>query len=356
MNRFHSAIILILAIAPQCEKAAAFQPPPSFFPSVISSSVLFSSTDRQITKKIDDAVDKVVQKPVFQNPIGHTVLPLPLECYDESVVCFQRATNTRIRGLEELQRACRQWDRDFVDELSGDYDDKEGYFSNKIAPTAIIDRISRTSPTTLVIQWNVSYVPPTVQWLPNMAQFCGWTLDPRPYNDQSGMVKTFSYKAVVQLLLDAVATQKLRIPLACIEGTTVYECSKVNQKVVSMTEDLSYAQDLQRQVLQNRLCGQDLQYFLESARRQINQSREQWEERVANSLPWSTVPGLTDPLAIEPMNEEEEQLIPALFLGTVVVSLLGFAYVLAPELIGQNLLGPPSYIVPPQELNNIISY
>jgi hypothetical protein len=128
MNRFHSAIILILAIAPQCEKAAAFQPPPSFFPSVISSSVLFSSTDRQITKKIDDAVDKVVQKPVHQNPIGHTVLPLPLECYDESVVCFQRATNTRIRGLEELQRACRQWDRDFVDELSGDYDDSEGNF------------------------------------------------------------------------------------------------------------------------------------------------------------------------------------------------------------------------------------
>ena len=65
---------------------------------------------------------------------------------------------------------------------------------------------------------------------------------------------------------------------------------------------------------------------------------------------------MTDPLAVEPMEEEEEQLIPILFLGGVAVFLFGFAYVLAPELIGQSLLGPPTYIVPPRELNDVIAY
>lgn len=339
-----------------CE-TAAFQPLPlSSFPPASTPSAVVASTEPLSSSSLDDWVEHYfIQEPVSQSSMRHAVLPFSVECYDESVVFVQRATSTRIRGIEQIQRACELWDRDFINDLAGSVREDEER-RTAISPITIIERISRTSPTTLVVQWNTSYVPPTSQWLPNVARLWGWQLDPLPYNDQSGSIKT-SYQTIVKLFMDAIATKKLRVPLACIKGTTVCECTSSSSKtIVSITEDLAYAQDLQRGVLQNRVCGQDLQSFLETARRPPGTNPEAWQEHMSNNMPWSTVPGLTDPLSIEAMNEEEAQWIPALFLGAVSLFVLGFAYVLAPELIGQSLFGPRSYIVPPQDLNDIISY
>jgi hypothetical protein len=287
----------------------------------------------------------------FSRPICSSVFSLPWECYDESLVFFQRSTNRRIQGLDNLRRNCQQWDDDLMDELTGNKN-KDDTPSHRFlsTTTTTLQRISRISPTTIVLQWNVSFVPPTAQWLLNMARICNWSVDLRPYHQQSHRIKTFSYLAIVKLFSDAVATQELRIPLACIEGTTVCELNSQSQ-IVSMTEDLSFAQDLRRGRLQNRQCGQDLQLFLEICRRPIDQARTTWEENVLNILPWSTVPGLTDPLAIEPMTEVEERLVPTIFLGAVAICLLSFACVLAPELYGL-----PTNLVSPQDLNDIIFY
>ncbi|KAL3915201.1 MAG: hypothetical protein SGILL_005757, partial [Bacillariaceae sp.] len=235
-------------------------------------------------------------------------------------------------------------------------DDQDDDSSNRIYNRYSLTRLSMTSPTTLIVQWNVSYFPPTAQWLLlSLANTMGWTVEPKAYNDKFGDIRKFSYRAVFQLFADAIATQRLRVPLACIQGTTICEFGKKKAteqqqeqqrpsssttmpKIISITEDLAYAQELQRGVLQNRVCAQDLQAFLESARRPLEQSPQDWQDAVAGLLPWTSVPGMLDPLAIEPMDDadEGERLIPLFFLGGVTLFLLGFAYVLAPELVGQS--------------------
>jgi hypothetical protein len=116
-------------------------------------------------------------------------------------------------------------------------------------------------------------------------------------------------------------------------------------------------------MLQNRVCAQDLQYFLETFRKppnlQTDAKMDDWEDRVWTCLPWSSVPGMTDPLGIEPMAEgEEERWIPIAFLGFAATVMLVFAALVAPEMIGQTLFGSRSlsYVLPPQELNEILSY
>jgi hypothetical protein len=66
---------------------------------------------------------------------------------------------------------------------------------------------------------------------------------------------------------------------------------------------------------------------------------------------------MLDPLQIEP-SDDDEQLIPLLFVGFVALVIFVFAAVLAPELIGQSILpgSIPTYIVRPNELNDIIAY
>jgi hypothetical protein len=270
-----------------------------------------------------------------------------------------------MQGRDALQKACQRWDEAFVAELApvgADFEENNPYN---------MERLSMTSPTTLVIQWSVSYIPPTAQWLSLLAKIFRWSIDPTLYNDKSNQVRKFSYRAVFRLFLDAFVTQKLRVPLACIQGTTICEFEtketandrQINNpsdaptlKIVSITEDLAYAQELQRGALQNSACAKDLEAFLETTRMPLERTESEWEDDIASRLPWNSVPGLTDPLAIEPMDEEEEHLIPILFLGGVGLFLFCFEYSLAPKLTGQSLLGPPTYIVPPQELNDTISY
>jgi hypothetical protein len=121
-----------------------------------------------------------------------------------------------------------------------------------------LGRVSQISPTTLLVQWNVTWIPPTALWLESWAKSQKWTPIYCSYVHQAGQVSTFSYNAVAKLFWDAVTTQQLQIPLACIQGTTTYEFASSGQNnimVHSITEDLRYAQDLQRGVLQkSQVC------------------------------------------------------------------------------------------------------
>lgn len=114
---------------------------------------------------------------------------------------------------------------------------------------------------------------------------------------------------------------------------------------------MAYATDLSRRSLQNRKCADDLQCFLQVARRPTTKREEEWEEQVNQLLPWSNVPGFTDPLYIEPNEEDSSGIV---FFGIVLAVLLIFANVIGPSLIGQSTCGPTNYIVTPEELQTMI--
>ncbi|CAB9515596.1 expressed unknown protein [Seminavis robusta] len=276
-----------------------------------------------------DPVDPLV-------PLASTVLVVPDENLARDVVFVEKAVNQRIEGLEDLQRISRYWDRDFESSQSG--------------VAAAIRRASALSSDVAVVCWNVTWVPPTTEWLANL----GKLLEPRvetkfvAYNHLAGQPSTFSWRAVFKLFEDVVNKGVLCVPLACIEGTTTLQYSK-NSKVIRITEDLAYAEDLRRGALQNRKCAQDLRLFLEAGRR-LQDRPSDWDDSVATSLPWSTVAG-SNPLDVDPV--EEGPSVAIAFVGIVFLSLLVFASAIAPQLIGQSLFGPPNYIVSPEELKSI---
>ena len=275
-------------------------------------------------------------------PLTNTVFCFPPDDQhvSDSVTFLQASTNTRLHGLKALKETCKKWEQHFDDDLGTSYN---------------LKRISMISPTQMVAQWNVTWVPPTASWLQSLAKINNWTPEYMSYVHMSGQISTFSYMTVAKLFLDAISTKTLRIPLACIDGTTTYDFEKMstNQNdnfiVQRITEELGYAQDLKRRSLKNRKCALDLRMFLEDGRR-IHNTRENghgesWEDIVVVALPWSSVSGLNS-LEIEP-NDGDEAMVPVLFLCVSTLALLAFATVAAPELIGQSLFGPPTYIVPP---------
>jgi hypothetical protein len=288
--------------------------------------------------------------------LTNTVLCLPPDTYvSESVTFVQKATNTRLEGLTALKAACQQWEEEFFPTpTTTDTTDDAHRFHLK--------RISMISPTTMIVQWNVTWVPPTAMWLESLAKVNRWTPVYCSYVHLYDQVSTFSYKAIAKLFGDAINTQTLRIPLACIDGTTTYDLKKNSDAtkeggmvVERITEELGYALDLKRGALQNRKCAQDLRLFLEDGRRMrimADNRNNNWEDVVATTLPWSSVPGM-NPLEVEP-NNSEEAMVPVLFLSVTALTVLGFAAIVAPELIGQSLfMGSPTYIVRPEELNSI---
>lgn len=300
--------------------------------------------------------------------------PLPLSFeYDEEVVFLQRATNMRIAGKDKLERSIYQWEDNFRTEVDeGNDADYEYADPGLLARSARVQTTVTTtvSPTTLLVRWNATYVDPSVGWLVSLSESIpGWTADFRTYTNQASKIRKFSYSALGKLFADAFATGKLRVPLACIEGTTTcefFEESTTRKRIISITEDLAYAQDLKRGALSNRLCARDLQFFLEVARKPLeyhgekpasDQEYEYWEDLVSEVLPWRSVPGMMDPMYIEGQSEEDLGANLPLVFGTLSVLLvLAFANWVAPNLIGQSLFGPPSYIVSPSELNDIIQY
>jgi hypothetical protein len=214
--------------------------------------------------------------------------------------------------------------------------------------------------------------------LEDIAMRCKWDITYQTYNDQKYNVKQFSYRSIVKLFWNAFRHQTIRIPLACIEGTTTYQFKPQKQSsssdnndkrtVSTIIEDLIYAQDIQQQLLQNRVCAQDLQFFLEVARRRPSLSPTSspsegnafeegtWIELVRQCLPWGSVPGMTDPLYIEESAEEDGPLVPIVFVGIVCMVILLFALAVAPELFFFMVGGHSRHIMSPQEMNELISY
>jgi hypothetical protein len=295
-----------------------------------------------------------------KTPLTHTALFLPPEEYATDVTYWQKATNMRLQGYSNLQAVGQDWEDCFQSDL-GDVDMK-------------IRRASLVSSTCFVVQWNLTWVPPTLGWMESLAAANGWTPEYVSYLSLSGERSTFSYVQVAKVFWDAFSTQRLRIPLACIEGTTTCTLDSTSQLVTSIVEELSYAQDLKRGALQNRKCAQDLQLFLETGRRMptslpsslsssvssssslINRNNKEkdWDDVVATCLPWSSVPGM-NAMDVDP-NNSDEAWVPIAFLGGSALTLVLFAAILAPELIGQSLFGPASistYSLSPSEWNSV---
>lgn len=141
--------------------------------------------------------------------------------------------------------------------------------------------------------------------------------------------------------------------MACIEGNSELQFFVTSArdddqypKLVRISEDLSYAEELRRGVLRNRKCAQDLRLFLEAGRRLVDDPSE-WDDTVAISLPWQSVPG-SNPLDVDAV--EEGPMAAVVFIRVAALSVLAFATVMSPELIGQPLFGPPNYIVRPEDL------
>ena len=297
----------------------------------------------------------LLSKVVATTSLASTVLLDVINNYellDPNVVYWQKATNSRIQGRETLQRISQQvWDKDFQ--------------TSDLNVQITMGRISTISPTSTLVQWNVTWVPPTALWWEGIGKIlvtvpnCNMELCYLTYNHLAQRESTFSWNAVLRLLQDVIKRRKFKIPLACIEGSTEVQfsdnsnrSSKDDQqqfKVVRLTEDLVYAEDLRRRVLRNRKCAQDLRIFLETARCMID-DREDWYDTVAMSLPWQSVPG-SGPLDVEPV--EEGPMAAFVFVGVTLASIVLFASVLGPELIGQSLFGPTNYIVPPADLMSI---
>ena len=335
------------------------------------------------------------QIPQTRSDIAIGMLPTPPSSfeYDNDVVFFQRATNTRIVGREQLEHSIKQWDEDFRTEVNdSDFIDDTRNVDSLQSVCLRTSVASTVSPTMLLLRWNLTYVDPSVAWLVSLADTIpGWTPDYRSYTDKVSEVRKFSYSALGKLFADALATGKLQVPLACIEGTATCEFredpvekdvkkkrgARSSKRITSITEDLAYAQDLNRGALLNRVCAKDLQFFLEVARKPPEYwdgKRKQgssnvidgsdapreydfWEDLVTEALPWRSVPGMMDPLYIESQSEDDlEYNLPLVFGTLSVVLVLLFANWVAPNLIGQSLFGEPSYIVPPSELNDIIRY
>jgi hypothetical protein len=273
-------------------------------------------------------------------PLTRTILPIPSSQCSDTISYLQKTTNTRLVGLRELQLACASW---------------EESFQSNLGVESAIDKISTVSPQTQLVRWNVTWVPPTSAWLEVLGNaWPGVEVAPTSYNHLSGKVSTFSWNAVFCTFTDAFVTGKLRIPLACIQGTselTLGATTTDKKLVVSISEDLDYAQDLQRGVLLNRRCAADLRVFLETGRRmKANNQNEDWDDTVAKALPWSSVPG-SNSLDVDAIEEGDGPVI--VFLGIVALVLLGFANIIGPQLIGQSLFGPPNYVVRPEDLNSI---
>ena len=267
-------------------------------------------------------------------PVSRTILLSPL-C-SENLVYRQVATSTRVDGLGPIKDMCLSFDRDFQSDL-GDVE-------------ACIGRISTVSPDTVKVQWNVTWIPPTSYWLYKLGEaWPGLDVIKTPYTHLSGKVSTFSWGAIGKMFVDALTTGKMRVPLACIEGQSRLRFADLDSRptLVSITEELSYAQDLKRGLLLNRRCSSDLRLFLETARG-VGFWLD-WEERVAASLPWEQVPG-SGSLDIEP--DEDGPIASFIFLAVVATVVVAFANALAPELIGQSLFGPPNYIIRPESLNS----
>mmetsp|Transcript_31254 Transcript_31254/g.66073 ORF Transcript_31254/g.66073 Transcript_31254/m.66073 type:complete len:395 (+) Transcript_31254:75-1259(+) len=186
----------------------------------------------------------------------------------------------------------------------------------------------------IIVRWNITFPPPQSTWLWSLADaWPGVQSDPVTYQHLSGEATSFSWNRIGKLFQDAFQTGKLRVPLACIEGTTLMQLklrqhertNKSNDAIlttegkdwelVRLVEETKLAKDLKQRTLQNRNCAWDLRHFLELMRKPADLAIEEWEQVVLERLPWESVPRMMNAMEIEPMDKDESNPTALVFFG-----------------------------------------
>jgi hypothetical protein len=264
--------------------------------------------------------------------LTRSLILVPTKYWSENVSYQQMATNTMLKGAEEITYACVKFDKDFQ---------SNGAINGALDGVACrIGRVSTVEENIVKVQWNVTWIPPTSLWLRGLGDTLGWIPELTTYNHLSREVSVFRWGAIRQLFQTAIATGKLKVPLACIEGQTSLTFEKEGEggrlgredwKLTKIKENLSYADDLVRGALQNRRCATDLKLFLESGRCPPGTPGREWEDTVKVCLPWERVPGM-GVMDLEPMADEEKD-SPVIFLLSAAVIVVTFANAIAANIL-----------------------
>lgn len=277
-------------------------------------------------------------------PLARSVQFVPESMWSPDIVYDQKAVQVRIKSAKSLKESCRYFDESFqsdrpaVSKIGSDDNEANTILARGGVKFSLvrISSLESFSPTLdgydedvmntvdLNVQWNVTWVPPTVLWLCNLPFVEKKKIVFRHYNDRSGEISTFSWKGVGRLLFSIMVFGVANVPIACIEGWSVLTFRQVKRnrgennsqgecwKLHRIVEDLQYADELRRGRLLNRKCAQDLRLFLECGRKPAasaqcellsedllilgspnfsSMSWEEWESFVSSSFRWSEVPG-----------------------------------------------------------------
>lgn len=238
---------------------------------------------------------------------------------------FRGDAGAAVDGAAAFEKALDLWEaeakRDLPSDLRG--------------ATVSVSSLARNEVT---VRWNATWTPPPAAWLNAVAGLWpGVEAAPTPYADKARDVIAFSWKKVFRLFGDAARTGRLRVPLACVEGTS--RLTFEDDRLRSVTEDYVYADLLRRGQLRNRRCAEDLRTFLEVCRRPPTMSEEAWASDVGAALPWRGVPG-SNPLDVEPGEGGAGEVV--VFAVLVVGGLAALSATLAPVLLGAGE-PPPGY-------------
>jgi hypothetical protein len=144
-------------------------------PPTAGGTTITTSTPSTTTLPLETTLSQWIHHTAARSrPLSNSVLFFPPEMYLDNVTyylpiapilqdnrrrrrfgrpCKNDDDNNigRIQGLASIQEACSRWDTYFET-------DREDV-------TFHLQRVSLISPTTVIVQWNVTWVPPTAQWM-----------------------------------------------------------------------------------------------------------------------------------------------------------------------------------------------
>ena len=138
-------------------------------------------------------------------PLANTVLYVPEACCSDDISFVQKATGCRVNGLHNLREISLGWDRDFQSDLG---------------VNSQLTRVSTVSEDTILVNWNVTWVPPTSLWLESLGKALQPTVRTTyvSYKHLSMTPSTFSWNVVGRLFSAIISKKELRVPVACIDG------------------------------------------------------------------------------------------------------------------------------------------
>lgn len=293
----------------------------------------------------------------------------------------QSTTHTTIQGWDNLCAASTQWEADFSGQYHNNNDNGAADAANddndssdvrsaveRVSVLSVTDQnqvvansnsTSSTTTTTTTamirVRWNVTWIPWTASWLVAVAPHrrCEYV----SYTHLSHQVSQFSWRAVGDFWKYYFQTRgTLRLPLACIQGTSDLEFRKVKQQSSPLSSQPSMPQSSKNCTTTDSSYG----YKLVSVQQQQQQQHQQnlsssslWYDTVATCLPWSSVPG-SNVLQVD--ETAEGPLAAVIFLSITATTMLLVAGLLAPELLGQSLWpwATPNYITRPEDVGVIL--